>query len=72
MPSSPLIRSVEWRFDVISRRSERVEPGILLRIDTTAGLFFLRVGLKTFHKLRFAVAKGFSELMILKDKVHAN
>lgn len=49
-----------------------MEPGILFRIDTTAGLLFLRVGLKAFHKLRFAVAKAFSELMILQDGVRAN
>lgn len=71
-PSSPVIRGVDWRFGLIRKRSERMEPGILLRIDTTAGPVVLRVGLTVFHKLRFSVAEAFSQLTNLRDKVHGN
>lgn len=71
-PSSPVIRGVDWRFALIRKRSERMEPGILLRIDTTAGPVFLRIGLAVFHKLRFSVATAFSQLTSLRDKVHGN
>lgn len=71
-PSSPVIRDVDWRLDVIRKRSESMEPGIVLRIDTSDGLFFVRLPLKAFHKLRFCVAKAFSELTMLGDKVHGN
>lgn len=70
-PSSPLIRDVEWRFGVISSRGS-VEAGIILRIDTTTGIFFVGVGLKAFHKLRFAVATAFIELISLQDKLQPN
>ena len=71
-PRAPLVRRVEWRFGLIRRRSEGLEAGILLRIDTTEGPVSLRVSLKTFHSLRFSVAKAFSELKSLGDKVCGN